>query len=232
MNKIAADSPLQTKSEVPVRVDTRQRLLSAAIEEFCTHGRSGASTTRIVELAGCNIRMLYHYFGNKDGLYRAALLSVYDDLRAAELQQDFWSGTPTQGVLGLMHFTFDYMTSNRHFPGMILAENLTGGATIRKAHEPYQGSRRLIENLGALIQRGFDSGEFTRKSDPLNLYLTILALSFIHISNHHTLSVTFGQNLDDADFITARRAHAAEVVLGYLGARLPGAPDRLPVQNT
>lgn len=203
------------------RRDTRQRLLSAAIDEFCVHGRKGASTTRIVEMAECNIRMLYHYFGNKDGLYRAALVQVYEDLRSAELKQDFWSGTPTEGVVGLMHFTFDYMTENRQFPGMILAENLAGGETVANAHEPYEGSRKLIANLDSLLCRGYVNGEFTRKTDALNLYLTILALSFIHISNQHTLSATFGLSLDTPDFIARRRSQAAEVVLGFLGAPQP-----------
>jgi AcrR family transcriptional regulator len=197
--------------------DTRLRLLEAAIKEFCTHGPKGASTARIVEAAGCNIRMLYHYFGNKEGLYRSALLQVYDELREAERKQDFWSGTPSEGVLRLVHFTFNYMNENRGFPKMILAENLAGGTTVVVTKEPYQGSRELIDNLDTLIARGCASGEFTRKPDALDLYMTILALSFIHISNQHTLASTFGRKLDDAAFIESRRDHVAQVVMGYLG---------------
>lgn len=197
--------------------DTRNRLLEAAIEEFCDYGPKGASTARIVAAAGCNIRMLYHYFGNKDGLYRAALLKVYDDLREAEHRQDFWTGDPTEGILALVHFTFDYMHENRQFPRMILAENMAGGTTVVGVWEPYEGSRTLIENLDALISRGHAAGQFTRRPDALDLYLTILALSFIHISNQHTLATTFGRDMGAAGFIEARRMHAAEVVLGYLG---------------
>ncbi len=200
---------------------TRDRLLDAAIEEFCSYGPKGASTARIVEAAGCNIRMLYHYFGNKDGLYRAALLKVYNDLRAAEHRQDFWSGTPTEGVVRLVHFTFDYMNENRSFPRMILAENLAGGTMVSGAREPYEGSRVLIENLDALIARGHAAGEFTQKPMAFDLYLTILALSFIHISNQHTLGATFGRRLDADDFIADRRRHVADVVLGYLGSKDP-----------
>lgn len=197
--------------------DTRQRLLDAGIEEFCVYGQRGASTARIVAAAGCNIRMLYHYFGNKEGLYRAALLQVYEDLRAAENHQDFWSNDPINGILGLVHFTFDYMHKNRQFPRMILAENMAGGATVAGVREPYEGSRRLIENLDALIARGHASGQFARQPDALDLYMTILALSFIHISNQHTLRTTFGKDLQSPDLIATRRTHAAEVVLGYLG---------------
>lgn len=206
--------------------DTRQRLLDAATEEFCVYGQKGASTARIVAAAGCNIRMLYHYFGNKDGLYRAALLQVYDDLRAAENRQRFWSEDPISGILGLAYFTFDYMHENRQFPRMILAENMVGGTTVTAVREPYEGSRMLIENLDALIAQGHASGQFARKPDALDLYLTILALSFIHISNRHTLATTFGRDLQSPEFIATRRTHAAEVVLGYLGVTNDAASGR------
>jgi len=53
--------------------DTRQVLLEAASEEFAKHGLPGARMHVIVERAGINERMIYHHFGNKDGLYAAVL---------------------------------------------------------------------------------------------------------------------------------------------------------------
>ncbi|MEY8843382.1 hypothetical protein AB9K41_30510 [Cribrihabitans sp. XS_ASV171] len=53
---------------------------------------------------------------------------------------------------------------------------------------------------------------------PLHVYLTILALSFIHISNQHTLSATFGVDLASPDFLKERKDHVVKVVLSYLGA--------------
>ena len=50
---------------------TREQLLRAGLIEFAEHGYDGARIERIVAKAGCNIRMLYHYFGNKQGLYQA-----------------------------------------------------------------------------------------------------------------------------------------------------------------
>lgn len=198
--------------------DTRLRILNAAIDEFCLHGRSGASTARIVATAGCNIRMIYHYFGNKDGLYRAALLQVYAELRNAEKRESFWSSSPREGVARLTQFTFDYMDANPRFPKMILAENLAGGETVAALEEPFAGSRDLMSNLESLIAEGYASGDFGRQPRAFDLYLTILALSFIHISNRHTLGVTFGVDLGAPDFLAARRAQVIDAVLAYLGA--------------
>src|SRR5258708_3822046 len=52
---------------------TRERILAAAEEAFATHGLRGARVQEIVARAGVNERMLYHYFGDKDGLYLAVL---------------------------------------------------------------------------------------------------------------------------------------------------------------
>lgn len=52
---------------------TRQRILDAALREFADRGFSGARVDTIVAAAGVNKRMVYHYFGDKAGLFRALL---------------------------------------------------------------------------------------------------------------------------------------------------------------
>src|SRR5262244_1754226 len=49
---------------------TRERILAAALKEFSAKGLAGARVDRIARRARINKRMLYHYFGNKDGLFR------------------------------------------------------------------------------------------------------------------------------------------------------------------
>ncbi|MDK3075842.1 TetR family transcriptional regulator [Sedimentitalea sp. JM2-8] len=197
---------------------TKEDILNAAIEEFCAYGYAGANTTRIVSLAGCNIRMLYHYFDNKDGLYIAALSRVYEELRSSEEATNFWNASPHDGIVALTHFTFDYMRENRRFPKMILNENLNQGrAAAQIAQVIYTTARPFIEKLDSLLARGQAEGVFLRRPDALHLYLTILALSFIHISNQHTLSATFGVDLTSPGFLRERKEHITEVVLSYLG---------------
>jgi AcrR family transcriptional regulator len=52
---------------------TRQRILEAALHEFAARGFAGARVDAIARRAGSNKRMLYHYFGDKEGLFRAVL---------------------------------------------------------------------------------------------------------------------------------------------------------------
>jgi len=60
-----------TSSRDPVR--TRQRILRAARREFVSKGFPGARVDAIAGAASVNKRMLYHYFGDKEALYRAVL---------------------------------------------------------------------------------------------------------------------------------------------------------------
>jgi TetR/AcrR family transcriptional regulator len=60
-----------TSSRDPIR--TRERILRAARREFVAKGFAGARVDAIARAASVNKRMLYHYFGDKKGLYVAVL---------------------------------------------------------------------------------------------------------------------------------------------------------------
>ena len=52
---------------------TRERILCAALKEFAAHGFAGARVDAIACRAAINKRMLYHYFGDKEDLFKAVL---------------------------------------------------------------------------------------------------------------------------------------------------------------
>lgn len=52
---------------------TRRKILDAAVDEFAARGYAGARVDRIAASAGINKRMIYHHFGNKLGVFEAAL---------------------------------------------------------------------------------------------------------------------------------------------------------------
>src|SRR5690242_1004991 len=58
---------------------TRRRLLQAAREEFTARGIAGARVDRIACAANANKAQIYHYFGDKDGLFDAVLESFTEE---------------------------------------------------------------------------------------------------------------------------------------------------------
>ncbi|WP_312170804.1 TetR family transcriptional regulator [Microbacterium sp.] len=55
---------------------TKTRILAAAVEEFAAHGLAGGRVDRIAKAASSNVRMIYAYFGDKSGLFDAALVTA------------------------------------------------------------------------------------------------------------------------------------------------------------
>jgi TetR/AcrR family transcriptional regulator, regulator of cefoperazone and chloramphenicol sensitivity len=55
-------------------VQARERILDAALALFVDRGYGGASVREIAQASGANVAAIAYYFGDKAGLYRAALI--------------------------------------------------------------------------------------------------------------------------------------------------------------
>src|SRR5216683_4206140 len=96
--------PPITHSRDPQR--TRDRILAAALAEFSAHGFAGARVARIARRARVNKRMLYHYFGNKESLFREILARKVRE-RAT------WSVTAPEDAAESLVFWFDTACRDR-----------------------------------------------------------------------------------------------------------------------
>ena len=76
-HKASEAAPKRTRNSAK----TKASILAAARVEFADRGFEGARVDAIAERAGANKRLLYHYFGNKEDLYRAVLLDAYQEIR-------------------------------------------------------------------------------------------------------------------------------------------------------
>jgi TetR/AcrR family transcriptional regulator len=174
---------------------TREAILQAAVAEFAEHGYSGARIERIVESASTNMRLLYVHFGNKEELYVAALESVYAEIRGKERQLDLAKLKPKLAMERLIDFTVDHFLNHPAFRALTTYENLLGGQTVAKSKTIAELSSPLIQTIRGVLKRGQSEGIFHRSVDPLQLYVSIVALASHHLNNVHTLSATFETDL-------------------------------------
>jgi TetR/AcrR family transcriptional regulator len=91
---------------------TKDRILRAAVNEFAAKGFSGGRIDTICGAARVNIRMIYHHFGDKEGLYVAALEETLSGLRSEELKLDFESVPPMEAMLAVFEFTYEHFAAN------------------------------------------------------------------------------------------------------------------------
>src|SRR5207244_277706 len=102
---------------------TRAAILDAATTEFARHGLGGARVDRISAAAGANKRMLYYYFGDKEGLFLAVLEAAYARIRGAEQQLSLLDVAPVESVRRLIEFTWNYYVAHPEFMTLLNSEN-------------------------------------------------------------------------------------------------------------
>ncbi|HSV19871.1 MAG TPA: TetR/AcrR family transcriptional regulator [Casimicrobiaceae bacterium] len=202
----------------PVRDSERTKaaILDAATSEFARHGPGGARVDRIALRARTNKRMLYYYFGSKEGLFLAVLEATYARIRAAERGLSLLDVPPEEAIRRLVRFTWEYYLAHPEFLSLLNSENLHRGSHLRRSRNVRSMNSPVIETLGEVLARGAREGIFRTGVDALQLYISIAALSYFYLGNHHTLTAVFGRDLAAPRARRARLAHMIDLVLGYL----------------
>jgi AcrR family transcriptional regulator len=195
---------------------TRSALMKAALKEFSVHGFAGARIDRIASAAKCNMRMLYHYFGSKEGLYVAVLEAAYADLRGKEAALEIDVEKPLEGMLELMRFTYLYFQNNPMFEGLLRAENIMQGRFVRRSRPVPEGAFSLKKLIGDMIANGQRQGLFRDNLDTVNVYVSMTALSRFHLANAYSMSTVMGVDLRDKAWRKQRLDHCLEVFRAYL----------------
>jgi AcrR family transcriptional regulator len=198
---------------------TKASILSAARVEFADRGFEGARVDAIADRAEANKRLLYHYFGNKEDLYRAVLLDAYQEIRKGERALSLDQYDPAQAMDRLVRFTFRHFLANPWFPQLLTTENLQNARYLRQVPDIKDLHSPLVGQVRAIIARGHKAGLFRSDVDPIQLYISIAALGYFYVSNIRTLSVIFDRDLADFSTVQEREAHAVQMVLDYLRAR-------------
>jgi AcrR family transcriptional regulator len=214
----ARPSARKTAPRRPVRDPERTQaaILAAATDEFARHGLGGARVDRIALRARTNKRMLYYYFGSKDGLFLAVLEATYARIRAAEQELSLLDADPEEAVRRLVRFTWEYYLAHPEFLTLLNSENLHRASHLRKSREVRSMNSPVIRTLGEVLARGAREGVFRDRVDPLQLYVSIAALSYFYLGNNHTLTAVFGRDLGTPRAHRERLAHMLELVVGYL----------------
>lgn len=195
---------------------TRAAILSAATQEFTAKGLTGARVDTIAKRSRVNKRMIYHYFGDKEGLYLAVLEQAYAEIRAAEISLDLTHRDPLEGIAELVRFTWHYFIEHPEFLSLLGTENLHRARYLRQSRQIRDMHMTLIDVITDLLERGQKQGVMRKGVDPIQLYCSIASLGFFYLSNKYTLSTIFGREMDSPRNLDERGDHIVEVVLAYV----------------
>ena len=194
----------------------RKRILEAATDEFAKFGLGGARIDRIANLAGANKRMLYYHVGNKEKLYLEVLEAAYEKIRAAERELNLEKLAPIDALVQLMEFTWHYYLQHPEFMALLNNENLHRARYIRRSRKVKQLHSPFVVMIADILRRGEADGTIRKGIDPVQLYISMAALSYFYISNSYTLGAIFESDLLSGPAKAARLNHMSDLLTGAL----------------
>ena len=195
---------------------TMADIIDVATREFSEKGLAGARIDDIAEAMRTSKRMIYYYFGSKEGLYIAVLEEAYRRIRAIEADLHLEDLAPEDALRKLVGFTVDYQLANPDFIRLVMTENIHRGEFLAQSKSIQELNVPAIEGLRGLYERGVAAGVFRGGLDMVDLHMSISALSFFNTANQHTFSLIFQRDMGSPAALIARRDSIIEMVVRFV----------------
>ena len=175
---------------------TRRRILDAARRVFATRGIDGARVDAIAARAGTNKRMLYYYFGSKDGLFRAVL------------RQRLADRAPTSHLARVgpdrLADLQDRLATQPDYVRLLMWEALERGR--RHPLEEEEARRAVLAEWVDALRAAQADGRIPGALDPAQLALSELGVALVPLAFPQLTWLLTGRRPDDPDFLAERRA--------------------------
>ena len=180
---------------------TQQRILEAALQEFAAKGFAGARVDVIARRARINKRMLYHYFGDKEGLFREVL-------RRKIAERSAWLAGAPEEPAERLPFWFQLACRDRDWVQLLQWEALQWGEKKVIDEERRQESvGRAVERVRQQQARGLLDPDL----DPGQLLLSMMALTAYPVAFPQLARLTTGLSVSDAQFQKQRETFLRQI---------------------
>jgi AcrR family transcriptional regulator len=214
LRKKAVKKAAPTRTNDPAR--TMAGILEVAMAEFAEKGLSGARIDAIAEDTHTSKRMIYYYFGSKEGLYVAVLEESYRRMRAIEAEQHLDDLAPKAALQRLTEFTFDHHQGNEAYIRLVMNENIQRGQYLAQSKSIQELNVPAISSIRRLYDRGVADGVFREGLDPIDIHASISALTFFNVSNQHTFGLIFKNDGQSSSAQAKRRHNIVELILRFV----------------
>jgi len=208
--------PVHKRSRTNDPERTKANILQVAEEEFGEKGLAGARIDQIAEATRTSKRMIYYYFGSKEGLYLAVLEEAYRRVREVESELKLQDLEPEEALRRLVAFTFDHHLHHESYIRLVMSENIHRGEFLARSQRIQELNVPAIAAIGNLYRRGVKQGLFRKGLDPVDIHASISALSFFNVSNRHTFSLIFKLDMQSRSYIAQRRDNVVEMIVRFL----------------
>ena len=214
MDKLVHSDKRPSRTNDPER--TMAGIMAVATQEFAAKGLAGARIDAIADATHTSKRMIYYYYGSKEGLYLAVLEESYRRIRQVESELHLGDLPPTEALAKLVGFTFDHHHNNQDFIRLVMSENMQRGEYLAQSELIQELNVSVITAITELYERGVRQGDFRPGLDPIDIHASISALTFFNVSNRYTFDLIFKRNGHTPKALAARRQNVIDMVLRFV----------------
>lgn len=174
---------------------SRERILLAAFKEFAAKGFAGARVDTIARRAAINKRMLYHYFGDKEALFREVL-------RRKMAERQAWGLATPDSAAESLPYWFDLACKDKGWVRLLEWEALqfAEGGLIdeeRRRNSASEAVKRIL--------RRQSSGHLSDEFEAPQILLAMLALTWFPVAFPQLTRLITGKAPSDENFLREQR---------------------------
>jgi AcrR family transcriptional regulator len=151
---------------------SRERILKAAFREFAANGFAGTRVDTIAGRAGINKRMLYHYFGDKEKLFREVL-------RRKMAERQAWGMATPDDPSASLPYWFELACKDPAWVRLLEWEALQfGEGQLIDEAQRREATGRAVQRIHRRQLHGHLSGDFA----PPQMLLAMVALTWFPLA--------------------------------------------------
>jgi AcrR family transcriptional regulator len=203
-------------------MDTKEKIISAAIEVFAEKGKHGARMEQIAVKAKVNKAMLYYYYSSKDNLFHEVLKTItqkiFHHVFSIVSLAIAYDESPIDKVKRIVSAHFEAFSQNSNFSKIALQ------ALANEPHELQSAIRTLKGNLGgtgrapieiflSIFEEGVSRKEL-RDIDPKQVLISIIGMNLVYFIAKPVAEALLNLNVeDDQAFLRERKESIIDLVL-------------------
>ncbi len=213
-------------------MDSRTRILHAALDLFAEKGKHGTRMEDIALRAEVNKSMVYYYYSSKENLYQQVINHVVYQIqqristRETEIEQT--SHDPVEKLVRFVRLQFEARAAHRSWPKIIIDVLNNEPERWKAAVQQAVDTHKLPAQDPFLIhlEQEMDSEVF-RKVDFKQLYISILGLNMIYYLAKPIAETLCDLQVDDeTDFLMRREESIVDLLLhGILKTQSTPKPE-------
>jgi AcrR family transcriptional regulator len=166
-------------------MNTKAKIISAAIEVFAEKGKHGARMEKIAEKAGVNKAMLYYYYTSKDLLFKEVLRYIIHTIGKSlvtRMEKTFEHSTnPVEIIKDYVDIHYQAFSQNVNYTIIILNALSSSPHEYREAMEIEIGlfEKDILQKIEDALRQGISQNIF-REIDTKQFIISIIGTNLIY----------------------------------------------------